>query len=102
MYLERRRILQGALAASLFGAAGRAATRPDARAAGKDFPIPFFVIQGREDTRMPPAAARAFVNEVHAPVKRYTEIEGGHFAYMTNPAGFLNMLDSDLRTLKIG
>jgi pimeloyl-ACP methyl ester carboxylesterase len=71
----------------------------DARAAGYDLPVPFFVIQGSEDNRTPAEAARAFVEQVRAPAKRYTAIEGGHFAFVTNPTGFLNALDSDIRSL---
>lgn len=70
----------------------------DAGAAGYDCPVPLFVIQGRDDSRTPPEAARAFVNHVRAPAKNYTAIEGGHFACFTNPAGFLNALQSDMRT----
>lgn len=73
----------------------------DAGTAGYDFPVPIFVIQGRDDTRTPPAAARAFVSQVHAPAKGYTEIDGGHFAYLTNPTGFMNALNSDIRGLGI-
>jgi pimeloyl-ACP methyl ester carboxylesterase len=73
----------------------------DARAAGYDLPIPYFVIQGRDDSRTPPEAARAFVNQVRAPVKGYTAIEGGHFACFTNPTGFLNALDNDIHRLGI-
>jgi pimeloyl-ACP methyl ester carboxylesterase len=73
----------------------------DARTAGLDFPIPFFVIQGRDDNRTPPAAARAFVDQVHAPAKGYTAIEGGHFACLTNPSAFLDALDADIRSLGI-
>jgi len=73
----------------------------DVRTAGYDFPVPFFVIQGRDDNRTPPGAARTFVDQVHAPRKEYTEIDGGHFAYMTNPNGFLNALDRDMRSLGI-
>jgi pimeloyl-ACP methyl ester carboxylesterase len=74
----------------------------DASAAGYDFPVPFFVIEGRDDTRTPPEAARAFVNKVRAPAKNYTAIEGGHFACFTNPAGFLDALQADMRPLGIG
>lgn len=73
----------------------------DARSGGYELPIPFFVIQGRDDNRTPPDAARAFVDQVHAPKKGYTAIDGGHFACLTNPTGFLNALDSDLRSLEI-
>jgi len=53
------------------------------------------------DNRTSPDAARAFVNQVHAAAKGYTAIEGGHFACLTNPTGFLNALDSDMRSLGI-
>lgn len=69
----------------------------DARSAGYDLSIPFFVIQGRDDTRTPSEAAHAFVNQVRAPLKGYTAIDGGHFACFSNPAGFLDALASDLR-----
>jgi pimeloyl-ACP methyl ester carboxylesterase len=73
----------------------------DVKAAGYDLPVPFFVIQGRDDTRTPAAAADEFVSQVRAPVKNYTSIEGGHFACFSNPVGFLNALDSDIRRLGI-
>jgi pimeloyl-ACP methyl ester carboxylesterase len=73
----------------------------DAGAAGYELPVPYFVIQGRDDNRTPPEAASAFVGQVHAPTKGYTAIEGGHFACFTNPAGFLDALDSDIRRLGI-
>ena len=73
----------------------------EAAAGGYDLPVPFFVIQGRDDIRCPPAAARAFVERVGAPAKGYTAIDGGHFACFSNPAGFLNALDSDIRGLGI-
>lgn len=73
----------------------------DARAGGYELPIPFFVIQGIDDNRTLPDAARAFVEQVHAPAKGYTAIEGGHFAFVTNPIGFLKALDDDIRRLRI-
>jgi pimeloyl-ACP methyl ester carboxylesterase len=73
----------------------------DARTAGLDLPVPFFVIQGRDDNRTPADAARAFVRQARAPVKNYTAIEGGHFTCFTNPSGFLGALDSDLRMVGI-
>jgi pimeloyl-ACP methyl ester carboxylesterase len=72
----------------------------DARAGGLDLKVPYFVIQGRDDPRCSPEAARAFVAEVRAPAKNFTAIEGGHFACLSNPTGFLNALDSDLRKLR--
>jgi pimeloyl-ACP methyl ester carboxylesterase len=73
----------------------------DARSGGYDLPIPFFVIQGRDDNRTSPAAARDFVKQVRAPTKGYTAIDGGHFACLTNPTGFLRELDNDMRGLGI-
>jgi len=64
----------------------------NACAAGRDLRLPFFVIQGRDDPRTPPDAARALVDWVRAPVKGYTEIEGGHFACFTNSTEFLAAL----------
>jgi proline iminopeptidase len=72
----------------------------DARSGGDKLPVPFFVIQGRDDNRTPPEAAREFVELVHAPAKGYTAIDGGHFAFVTNPTGFLNALNRDMSTLK--
>jgi hypothetical protein len=63
--------------------------------------VGFFVIQGRDDNRTPPQAAREFVNQVEAPAKGYTDIDGGHFAFVTNPTGFLNALDHDMRKVGI-
>lgn len=71
----------------------------DARAGGLDLKVPYFVIQGRDDPRCSPEAARQFVSEVHAPAKNFTLIDGGHFACLSNPTGFLNALDSDMARL---
>ena len=68
-------------------------------AAGHDLPVPYFVIQGRDDSRTSPEAARSFVSQVGAPAKGYTAIDGGHFACFTNPAGFLDALDNDIRSM---
>lgn len=73
----------------------------DARSGGYKLPVPFFVIQGRDDNRTPPGAAREFVNQVRAPAKGFTAIDGGHFAFVTNAAGFLNALDTDMRRVGI-
>lgn len=71
----------------------------NARAGGLELKVPYFVIQGRNDPRCSPEAARAFVEEVRAPAKNFTTIEGGHFACLSNPTGFLDALDSDIRKL---
>jgi pimeloyl-ACP methyl ester carboxylesterase len=69
----------------------------DARTVGLDLPVPFFVIQGRDDNRTLPDAAHAFVEQARAPAKSYTAIEGGHFACFANPSAFLGALGDDLR-----
>jgi pimeloyl-ACP methyl ester carboxylesterase len=73
----------------------------DARADGYEIPVPYFVIQGSGDTRTPTALASAFVDQVRAPAKGFTAIDGGHFACFTNPAGFLDALDAEVRKLRI-
>jgi pimeloyl-ACP methyl ester carboxylesterase len=73
----------------------------DATAGGTALPLPFFVIQGRDDNRTPADAARDFVDHVRAPKKGYTAIDGGHFACLTNPYAFLTALDNDMRSLGI-
>jgi pimeloyl-ACP methyl ester carboxylesterase len=72
----------------------------DARSGGYELPIPFFVIQGRDDNRTPPDAARAYLEQVRAPKKGYTAVDGGHFAFVTNATGFLEALDNDMRSLE--
>ena len=73
----------------------------DARTGGYDLPLPYFVIQGRDDNRTLPTEARAFFDKVHAPMKNYTVIDGGHFAFVTNASGFLDALANDLKRLRI-
>ena len=71
----------------------------DATAGGYNLRVPYFVIQGRNDPRCSPEAAREFVSQVRAPAKNFTLIDGGHFACLSNPTGFLNALDSDMHML---
>jgi len=73
----------------------------DARTGGYKLPLPYFVIQGKNDNRTLPSEARAFFDKVHAPMKEYTAIHGGHFAFVTNASGFLDALASDLKRLRI-
>lgn len=68
----------------------------DAKEIGNELPIPFFVIHGRNDATAPPEAARKFVEQLRAPRKGFTLIEGGHFACFTNPSAFLNTLARDI------
>ncbi|MDR3084489.1 MAG: alpha/beta hydrolase [Streptomyces sp.] len=65
----------------------------DDRADGTRFDMPFFVVQGACDLVNTPARARAFFDEVQAPVKEFTLIEdAGHFAAYRRPEVFLDLL----------
>ena len=71
----------------------------DARKLGLDFPLPFFVIQGREDHIAPFEVAQAYVAEVRAPKKAFIPIAGGHWACFTNATAFLEALRQQVRPL---
>ncbi|MET9857520.1 alpha/beta hydrolase [Streptomyces sp. NPDC006450] len=75
----------------------------DDRADGTRFAIPFFVFQGAHDVLTPTAAARAFFDEVEAPVKRFALIEDcGHFASFARPECFLDLLLTHVRPAVVG
>lgn len=59
---------------------------------GFDVPLPFVVVQGRDDHITPTDVARDYVDKVKAPGKAFVEIRGGHFAVYTNQAEFLSAL----------
>lgn len=75
----------------------------DDRADGTRFEIPFFIFQGEHDVLTPTAAAKAFFDEVEAPVKRFALIEGcSHFASFARPDHFLELLRTHVRPLVAG
>lgn len=53
------------------------------------FELPVFVIQGDEDFTTPTSVAKAFVEGVVAPRKKFVTIKGGHFAIFMNSSEFL-------------
>ena len=59
---------------------------------GLEFPVPFVVIQGRDDHITPTDVARDYVGRIAAPAKAFEEVRGGHFAVYTNPEGVLDVL----------
>ncbi|MER6375873.1 alpha/beta fold hydrolase [Streptomyces mirabilis] len=60
---------------------------------GTRFGVPFFIVQGACDLVNTPARARAFFDDVQAPVKEFTLIEdAGHFAIYKRPELFLDFL----------
>ena len=62
-------------------------------------PVPFFVIQGRDDHVASFAPAQAYVDEVRAPAKAFIPIDGGHFALFTDPSEFVGALRKYVRPL---
>ena len=65
----------------------------DAWQGGLRFEIPFFIIQGQADVLTTPEEARAFFDDVVAPVKRFSLItDAGHFAAFLEPEQFLCQL----------
>lgn len=71
----------------------------DARDLGLDMPVPYFVIQGRDDHITSPDAAQAYLAEVHAPKKAFVPIDGGHWACFTNAPAFIEALQKYVRPL---
>ena len=70
----------------------------DAKALGGDFAVPVFVIQGAEDFTTPTDLARAFVDRIDAPHKRFVTIKGGHFAVFMNSSEFMREIGALLDT----
>ena len=66
---------------------------------GLDLPLPFVVIQGRDDLICPTDVAHDYLMQVKAPAKAYAEIPGGHFACYTAPEDFLAALRRHVRPL---
>jgi pimeloyl-ACP methyl ester carboxylesterase len=70
----------------------RVITSFDARKLSLDMPIPFFVIQGRDDHVASFDAAKSYVDSIRAPAKAFVPIDGGHFACFTDPDQFVGAL----------
>jgi pimeloyl-ACP methyl ester carboxylesterase len=73
----------------------------DLRKLGLDMPVPFFVVQGRDDHKAGFEPAKAYVADIHAPTKAFIPIEGGHYACFTNADAFVGALDRYVRPLAI-
>jgi pimeloyl-ACP methyl ester carboxylesterase len=69
----------------------------DLNTLGYVMPVPFFIIDGRSDRLTPPDLATTFFQNVHAPEKAMFLINGGHFAMMSNPDDFLQLLVEHVR-----
>jgi pimeloyl-ACP methyl ester carboxylesterase len=76
------------------------ASRYDAWQQGTQFAIPFFIFQGEDDVLTTPKMARAYYDDVIAPVKNMSLIrDAGHFAAFLQPEQFLHQLLSLVRPL---
>ena len=63
---------------------------------GYGMPVPFFIIDGRDDHLAPPALAETYFAKIQAPRKAMVLIDGGHFAFMSSADAFLKVLDEDV------
>ncbi len=65
---------------------------------GYEMPVPFFIVDGREDRITPPQFAADYLEKIQAPRKAMFLIDGGHFAMMSNPSEFLRIVTPELAT----
>jgi pimeloyl-ACP methyl ester carboxylesterase len=71
----------------------------DARKAAPDLPVPYILIQGREDHVTPTVPAKAYFDQLRAPAKVFVQIGGGHFACFTSTDEFLAALRAQVLPL---
>ncbi len=72
-----------------------AQTQEDLFSSAARLEVPVFVIQGREDLFTPTDVARDWFDQLDAPVKRFTVLEGaGHFALVTHAGAFRDALNA--------
>jgi len=57
-----------------------------------DLPVPYILIQGREDRLTPLAVAKEYFDKLRSNGKMFVAIDGGHFACFTNPGEFVPAL----------
>lgn len=70
----------------------------DARALGRDYRMPFFIITGSEDHITPTDLAKRYFDTIQAPVKAFMVLNGaGHDAILTEPDVFLHELVTRVR-----
>jgi pimeloyl-ACP methyl ester carboxylesterase len=63
----------------------------DLRQLGRDFEVPVYVIQGAADLNAVPEVARAYINWIKAPAKRFILVPGS--GHMDTPASLNTLLD---------
>ena len=74
--------------------------RYDAWAQGTQFELPIFIFQGQNDVLTSTSQAKAYFNDIEAPIKHLEMIsDAGHFAAFLQPAQFLEKLLTYVRPL---
>jgi pimeloyl-ACP methyl ester carboxylesterase len=72
----------------------------DLIAAGTDFALPMFFIQGADDYTCPTSLVQEYFKKIKAPHKELVMLKGGgHFAVFMQPRAFLNELVTRVRPL---
>jgi pimeloyl-ACP methyl ester carboxylesterase len=71
------------------GKVGKEAIMFDAMKAATTLPVPYVLIQGRDDHVTPFEPARAYWEKVRSRDKAFAAIDGGHYACFTNSGEFL-------------
>jgi pimeloyl-ACP methyl ester carboxylesterase len=64
----------------------------DAVASAPDLPVPYVLVEGRDDHVTPLAPAKAYYDRVRSEGKAFVPINGGHYACFTNSDAFLAAL----------
>ncbi len=73
----------------------------DMRTLGLDMPVPFFIMQGRDDHITGFEPARLYAEDARAQKKAFVPLDGGHYACFTNPGAFVGALREQVRPLAI-
>jgi len=71
---------------------GRKMSEFDAMRDAGDIPVPYILIQGREDRLTPLVLAKGYFDKVRSNGKAFAAIDGGHFACFTNAGQFVAAL----------
>ena len=74
------------------GKVGKQMAAFDAMSDAGDLPVPYILIQGREDRLTPLVLAEEYFDKVRSKGKVFVAIDGGHFACFTNADQFIAAL----------
>ncbi len=80
---------------------GEAGIAFNAMKVAASLPVPYVLIQGREDHVTPFAAAKAYFDKVQSRGKVFVPIKGGHYACFTNAGAFMDALNKYVRPLAV-